>query len=124
MDTIAKSDAFFFITSIAIIVIAIAVIIVLFYVIRLARHIAYVAKKIREESDHVAADLALMRAKVRAQGTSFTGIIRLFSGFFKKTKKRRSTSENGAGTSAGNGSKNSSRYTKDDGDNDLESTDE
>lgn len=49
-STLAKSDIFFFITAIAVVVLTVAIIVVLVYVGRIARSLSNIAKNAEEES--------------------------------------------------------------------------
>lgn len=94
METLAKSDAFFFITSIAVILFTILALVILFYVIRFARIALQISKKVKEESDNISHDIAKIRARVNEEGFGIRTVYRLVSGFFgnnlgkNKTDKR------------------------------------
>lgn len=85
METLAKSDAFFFISSIAIVLITIMALIILFYGIRLFRTAVGISKKIKEESDNISNDIAAMRAKVSEQGLGIKTLFSIASAFFSNT---------------------------------------
>ncbi len=102
MDSLLKSDIFFFITAIGIIVLFAVLIVALWFAIRFLRHAEYVAKKIRIESDNISDDIAEIRAdikeKVRGGKAGVGSLLGLVSGFFsgfsrkkKKTKAKTRT---------------------------------
>lgn len=95
MNTIIHADIFFFITSIAVVIFAIGTIIVFYYLIRLMKHVEYIAEKIRLESDHVTEDIAAIRDRIRNGESKALSIMgRMFTFFIGKAvnKKRRAKS--------------------------------
>lgn len=94
METLAKSDAFFFIASMAVILLTLISLVVLFYLVRLVRNIQYISKKIKEESNNISEDIGLIRERIREQGVSVgLGAIMSFAKrlFSSKTKKAKTT---------------------------------
>lgn len=87
MDTLIQANIFFFITSVVTVVLAIGVAILLFYIIRITRNVDYISKKLKDESDNVTADIALLRARIKEEGVKVAPIIGLFSRFFGGSKK-------------------------------------
>ena len=101
METLAKSDAFFFVTTIAVVLLTIMALIILFYLLRVARAALIVSKKIKAESENLVEDIAAMRARVAAEGFGIRSIFKLFGGFFGNTmgkKKRASSSKKSGGS--------------------------
>ena len=80
MDTLVQADLFFFITSIAIVVITIAVLMALFYFIQILRDVRYTTKRIREETDRIVSDVDNLKEIVG-------GVLHIFKG---KPRARRS----------------------------------
>ncbi len=85
METLAKSDIFFFITAIAVIVLTIMGLVILFYGIRLFRTAVLISKKIKTESDNLSNDIAAIRAKVSEEGFGIRMLFKIFNGFFSNT---------------------------------------
>lgn len=67
MTSLIKSDIFFFVTTIAVVVLSVAGLLVTLMIFRILRHIEYVSKKIRQESDNLTDDIAEMRSKIKDQ---------------------------------------------------------
>lgn len=107
METLAKSDIFFFITSVAVVLFTLIGLIVLFYVIRFARMAFLISKKIKAESDNISNDIAMIRAKVHEEGLGIRTMYRLFTGFFGNTlgKKRHEKGSKGEKTSKASSSR-------------------
>lgn len=53
MDTLLQADIFFFVTTMAIVVVTIAILIALFVFIQILRDVRYTTKRIREETDRI-----------------------------------------------------------------------
>ncbi len=104
METLAKSDVFFFITSVAVILLTAMCLVILFYGIRLFRTAVQISRKIKEEGDALSNDIAAIRTKVSEQGFGIKTLFNLISGFFGNTlgktarrKKKASRKEGGKG---------------------------
>lgn len=87
MSSLLQADIFFFITTIAVIVLLIIATVIGYFIFKLVRHAEYIAKKIRDESDNLSDDIAYLRANIRdkVERTSFGigGILRFVTGLFK-----------------------------------------
>ena len=84
MDSIIKSEIFFFITSIAVIVLSIGAAAVLVYAIRVLRDVDHVAKLVRDESDLIAKDVSQLRESAEKEGVKISRLARLFRKYFNK----------------------------------------
>ena len=97
MDTLVQADIFFFITSIAIVVVTIAILIAFFFLIQILRDVRYTSKRIREESDKILSDVGDLRAFLKKEGKRALNIKDLVSGvlhiFQGKSPRRRSADE-------------------------------
>ena len=80
MESILKSDIFFFITSIFVCIVTAVLIITGFYVVRILRNIEDITKKLKRTVSHTEADLAEIGERVIESS--------LFSFVFGKKKKR------------------------------------
>lgn len=88
MDSILKSDIFFFISSVAVIAIGIGAIIAFFYVINILRDVKDVSRTVKKETTEIAGDLDTMRTRAK-NGQIVAGLLGFFKGLFKKKKKGR-----------------------------------
>ncbi len=66
MDSLIKADIFFFISSIALVILTVLGIVVLAFVIKILRDIAHVAATARREVEELVEDLGEMRSDVKA----------------------------------------------------------
>lgn len=84
MDSILKSDIFFFITGAVVIAIGIGAVIAFFYVINILRDVKEVSKTVKNETREIAQDISTMRTSVK-NGKAVSGIF----GFIKRLFKRK-----------------------------------
>ena len=86
MDSIARADVFFFVTTIVTMLLGIAFIVLLIFLIKIAKNAEHIAKAMRKESDEIIADLDSMRASMRTEGFKIKHIARFFGRI--KTRKK------------------------------------
>jgi len=92
MDTLAKSDIFFFITSIAVIILTILGAIALVYAIKLLRDAKAVMAEVKRQSEVIISDIDDARAYVKREGLKLGAYLGILGSFFRKrgaAKKRR-----------------------------------
>ena len=73
MDTLVQADLFFFITSIAIVLVTIGILMALFFFIQILRDVRYTSRRIREETDRIVSDVDNLKGLVG-------GVLHLFRG--------------------------------------------
>ena len=96
MESIIKSDIFFFVTTVITILLAILVAVVLVYLIKILRDAKKITGHIKQEAEAIAKDISSLRETVRQEGEKirkFVDFLRTLSlgKYFvsdKKTKKR------------------------------------
>ena len=86
MQTLIHADIFFFISTIATILISIGIIIALIFVILILKKLYQLSETVKTEAGHIAEDIDSIRAK--AKGFSWIIAFRLFRKFFIKYIKR------------------------------------
>jgi len=87
-ESFIHADIFFFISTIALVLISIGIVVVLVYVIKILRNVGEISDKIKTESGEIVADLKKLRASLRDEGVKWkhvTDLIRTF--FMRKSKK-------------------------------------
>lgn len=82
MNTLQNADTFFYITSIAVILVTILVIMLLAYAIKIAQMVSAITKTIQRESERVTEDIAEFRERVREEGVKVSSFWRFMTGFF------------------------------------------
>jgi uncharacterized protein YoxC len=86
MDEFLKMDIFFFVATIAVVVLAIFTAFVLWRLERVLKSVEHISEQVSLESDEVRHDLAEMRSDVRRGKSRLKSLF----GFLKKSKKRAS----------------------------------
>lgn len=89
MDTIIHADIFFFVSTIALVVITLGLIVALVYIIKILRTISNVSEKVKDESDEILADIKNLRGTIKRQGFGLRNVTELIKMVFgrKKSKK-------------------------------------
>lgn len=90
MDTLIHADIFFFITTIAVVVIALLLIIALVYVIKLLSEIKGIAEQVREETVLFREDIHGLRDSVKREGFKLKHLFNFGYEFFKKRNTKKS----------------------------------
>lgn len=89
MHDVLKSDIFFVVTTIAIVLVTIALLIALAYVIRILRDANKVSEVLRDEGEEIVKDIGEMRKGIKKQGLDVFGFIREFFTLFTSNRKKR-----------------------------------
>jgi uncharacterized protein YoxC len=91
-ESLIHADIFFFISTIALVLISIGIVIALVYIIKILRNVGEVTDKIKVESGEIVADLKQLRASLRDEGMKWKHIADLVRMFFmrkgRKVKKK------------------------------------
>ena len=85
METIMKSEIFFFISSIAAVILTILIGIIAAYLIRILRNVDDISNKAKDEVDLIKDDVADLRQNIREEGIK----VKSFVSFFNKLKGRK-----------------------------------
>ena len=89
MTSILTSDIFFFITSIAVILISMCIIIICLYVIAILKDVKVLSQKTKDESERILEDIRLIREDVAYRGIQMTNLFSFLASFFKISRKRK-----------------------------------
>ncbi len=90
MSSIVKSDLFFFIASISVVIITILLGLLLIYFFRIAKDISSLVSKIREEGEEIVGDVKDARLKFKNKSINFLAML---GNLFSRKSKRRSTKD-------------------------------
>jgi uncharacterized protein YoxC len=82
MQNLIQSDVFFFITSVAVILVTILVLVMFWYIIRILKNIKDVSDIVKKETIFFSGDLSGIRKKIKKL---FDSLVKMVSG---KTKSR------------------------------------
>jgi len=80
MDTLIHADIFFFVTTIAVVIVTVLFTVVLIYLIRVLRQVEEIGKEIKAETVLVREDIKGLRTSVQKEGIK----LQAFAEFFKK----------------------------------------
>ena len=96
MAELVHADVFFFITTIAVIVVSLEFALVLLYVLIILNDVRVVSKKVRMASDELERDFEILRASVTSQSVRVKTIIRVLMDFIgRHLAKARSKKDKG-----------------------------
>ncbi len=90
MDTLIHADIFFFVTTIAVVVITIALTVLIIYLVKVFRNVRKITDMVSEETVLLRHDMSDLRSEIRARGARATGAFDWFERFFGTEKKSRS----------------------------------
>jgi uncharacterized protein YoxC len=97
MDSLARSDIFFMVTTGAVIIVGILFVVAFVYVIRILRDARDVTKKVRDEAVKIADDVGTLRATVSDEVSKLRGfaddMARTFAQGMKSKRKERTSSK-------------------------------
>lgn len=88
MNEFAKMDIFFFVTTIAVVVLTILLAILIIYIIKISKDIKYITRKAKSEADIISGELSELRENVKEQGAKLKFFSSFFSNIYKKSKKK------------------------------------
>jgi hypothetical protein len=84
MNDFVQMHIFFFVTTIAVVIVGVLLAIILFRIYQILSHVEDISREISEESTLVRADIADLRSNVRNQGFK----MKFLSSFFRSTLGR------------------------------------
>lgn len=87
-ESLIHADIFFFISTIALVLISIGIVVALVYVIRILRNVGEVTDKIKVESGEIVSDLKKLRANLRDEGIKWKHVAELARLFFMRKAKK------------------------------------
>ncbi len=87
MQEIIHADIFFFVTTVALIVIGILLLVAILYGISILNDVKYITRRIRHESEEVIQDLHLLRNHIKDEGLKWATVSAIFGRFFGRRKK-------------------------------------
>jgi Tfp pilus assembly protein PilO len=85
MESLMKSDIFFFITSIAVVILTMLLVVAIAYTIRILRNLDDISAKAKDEVGLIKEDISELRQNIKTEGTK----IKHFANFFNKLKGRK-----------------------------------
>lgn len=87
-ESIVHADVFFFISTIALVIISIGVSISFFYIIKILRNVRDITDRAKIESEEIISDVQKLRRAIRDEGVKWRAVSDLIRGFFGRKVKR------------------------------------
>ncbi len=87
MDEFLKMDIFFFVATLAVVVLAFFTAFVLWRLERVLKNVEYISKQVAGESDNIRHDLAELREDIRSGKGRLKSLFGFLGKFGKRTKK-------------------------------------
>ena len=81
MNDILHANIFFFISSVATVLIALLILIILFYIARIMRDISEIVRKINKASNDIEKDFQDLRHEIKSEGAKVRSIVDVALGF-------------------------------------------
>ncbi len=88
MDTLIHADIFFFVTTIAVVIVAIALTVALIYLATVLSDIGEIARQVKEETILFREDIGELRGDIKKEGFRIEHLMVFLGNLFKKTKAR------------------------------------
>lgn len=88
-ESLIHADAFFFISTVALVVLSIGAAVALYYLIKILRNARDVSDRIKAESSEIAADIRKLRAVMKEEGVKWKTIAQMIRSFFMRDTKKR-----------------------------------
>jgi uncharacterized protein YoxC len=93
-ESLIHADIFFFISTIALVLISIGIVIATIYVIKILKNIREISDKVNAESTEIVSDVKKLRHALRDEGIKWKHVTDLIRSFFmRKGKKIKETVE-------------------------------
>ncbi|HYC82942.1 MAG TPA: hypothetical protein VEB60_00125 [Candidatus Paceibacterota bacterium] len=86
MDNLIQADIFFFVTTVAVALIALGLSVAIYYAVKILRDVKDISTTVKEESKHLARDIEDLRANAR-RGMTLAGLVGLFKSASKRARR-------------------------------------
>ena len=91
MDTLVKSDLFFFVTTIALVVVSLGMLAVIVYVLYILKEMKALIQLVKNETELIREDMGDLRSHVRTEGFKWSSLFIFFRKLWKhKSLKKKS----------------------------------
>jgi uncharacterized protein YoxC len=84
MNEFYKMDVFFFVATVAVVILALLLAVLIIYIIKISRDIKYISQKAKSEADLIAQDLSDLRENVKERGMKMKYLWSFFNNLRKK----------------------------------------
>jgi hypothetical protein len=87
MTEFYKMDVFFYVTTIAVVILTLLLAALIIYIIKISRDIKYISQKAKSEADLISQDLSDLRENVKGKGIKLKYLWSFFNNLRNKSKK-------------------------------------
>jgi len=87
MTEFYKMDVFFYVTTIAVVILTLLLAALIIYIIKISRDIKYISQKAKSEADLISQDLSDLRENVKGKGIKLKYLWSFFDNLRNKSKK-------------------------------------
>ncbi len=87
METLAKADIFFVVTTIFVAILAVFAIIAGIYLVKILRNLRDVSNLVKSETLHIAGDIENIRSDIKRNGLNLSGIFKFFKGILHRNPR-------------------------------------
>ena len=87
MNDFYQMHVFFFVTTLAVILMTLVLAVAAIYVIKILKDIKYISQKAKTEADIISGELSELRQNVKEQGTKLKYFSSFFNNVYKKSKR-------------------------------------
>lgn len=84
MTTLIHADIFFFISTIALVLVSVGIIVALVYLIKILRNVSEVSDKVKEESAEIITDIRHLRSDMKREGFRMQHVGQFFARLFRR----------------------------------------
>lgn len=88
MQEFLKADIFFFVTTLAVVLVTILVLVILFLIVKILKNVKDISDTAKHEAENISEDIATARMKVKAEGVKLKHFTDIFGGFMARKAKR------------------------------------
>ena len=89
MNDFLKQDIFFFVTTIAVVILTILLAILIAYLIKISNDVRYITTKAKSQADLISEDISNLRTDVKEHGAKLKYFASFFSNLMKKSNKKK-----------------------------------
>lgn len=93
MEAVAKSEIFFFITTVCIILVTLVILVSGVYLVKIVADVKSITKRLKEETAEVMDDLKSARESLKEKGRSFASVLAAIFALRGGKKKRHKTED-------------------------------
>lgn len=87
MDSLIKSDIFFFVTTVVVAGLGVLIAVALVYLVRILSDVKKLSQKVRQEGEHIVDDIEGLRENIKKNTMKLSDILSF--GFFRKKSERK-----------------------------------